>query len=85
MISLGLLQAVDEIGRQGNNVFSSVEKITREGEVDPHHPVFGLKRDIIRLLGNMSYRHRKNQDLVNIIIHFLKERLGRVVAKWYCV
>lgn len=61
---IGLLHKIDEIGRQGNNIFSSVEKIAREGEINLHHPVFGLKRDIIRLIGNMGYKHKQNQDLV---------------------
>ena len=28
------------------------------------NPVFGFKRDLVRLVGNMSWRHRKNQDTV---------------------
>ena len=58
---------IDQIGRQGNNVFSNIAKISKEGEIDPHHPVFGLKRDLIRFIGNMGYRHKSNQDLVSIV------------------
>ena len=28
------------------------------------NPVFGFKRDLVRLVGNMCWRHRKNQDTV---------------------
>ena len=28
------------------------------------NPVFGFKRDLVRLIGNMCWRHRKNQDTV---------------------
>ena len=48
-------------------MFSNIAKISKEGEIDPHHPVFGLKRDLIRLIGNMGYRHKSNQDLVSIV------------------
>ena len=29
------------------------------------NPVFGFKRDLVRLVGNMCWRHRKNQDTVS--------------------
>ncbi len=35
---------------------------------DPSHaesPVYGFKRDLIRLIGNLSYRHKINQDQVS--------------------
>merc|ERR1712039_388259 len=28
------------------------------------NPVFGFKRDLVRLIGNMCWRHKKNQDIV---------------------
>ena len=31
------------------------------------NPVFGFKRDLVRLVGNMCWRHRKNQDTVRMI------------------
>ena len=30
------------------------------------NPVFGFKRDLVRLIGNMCWRHRKNQDMVRV-------------------
>ncbi|XP_053377086.1 ataxin-10-like isoform X2 [Mercenaria mercenaria] len=61
---VSLLQCIEEIGQQGDNVFTSVDKMSNIREVNTDHPVYGLKRDLIRLLGNMAYKHRHNQDLI---------------------
>ena len=29
-------------------------------------PVFGFKRGLVRLIGNMCWRHKKNQDIVSL-------------------
>ncbi|KAH3880152.1 hypothetical protein DPMN_004065 [Dreissena polymorpha] len=62
--SIHLLQNLEEIGHQGQNVFSNIDKVTRQAEVNTDHPVFGLKRDLIRLIGNLVYQNTANQDLV---------------------
>lgn len=62
--SLSLLHCIEEIGRQGDNIFSTMDKMSNIGDVNTDHPVFGLKRDLIRLLGNMAYRHKHNQDMI---------------------
>ncbi|XP_062613067.1 ataxin-10-like [Saccostrea cucullata] len=61
---LYLLHSIHRLGQCGDNVFSNVEKVTRVTEVDVHHPAFGLKKDIIRLLANLVHRHKENQDKV---------------------
>ncbi|XP_046557215.1 ataxin-10-like [Haliotis rubra] len=61
---VNLLHGIHDIGRQGGNHFTAVEKMTESDRIDPHHPAFGLKRDLIRLLANMVFRHRVNQDKV---------------------
>ena len=52
------------IGQQGDNIFSSLTKMQDHGNADPNHPGFGLKRDLIRLLANMAYKKKTNQDKV---------------------
>ena len=52
------------IGKQGDNAFTPANKLTQEGSIDKNNPVFGLKRDIIRLIGNLVYKNRTNQDKV---------------------
>ncbi|XP_067657464.1 ataxin-10-like [Haliotis asinina] len=61
---VNLLHGIQDIGRQGGNHFTAVEKMTESDQIDPHHPAFGLKRDLIRLLANMVFRHKANQDKI---------------------
>ncbi|KAH9493186.1 Ataxin-10 [Bulinus truncatus] len=62
--AVNLLRSIHDIGKSGDNVFSREEKASSLDSIDPHHPVFGLKKDLIRLIANMAYRHKSNQDLV---------------------
>ncbi|XP_048742308.2 ataxin-10-like [Ostrea edulis] len=61
---LYLLHSIHRLGQHGDNVFSSVEKVTEIHQVDIHHPAFGLKKDIVRLLANLVHKHTENQDKV---------------------
>ncbi|KAL4226576.1 Ataxin-10 [Mactra antiquata] len=63
-VAVSLLQCIEDVGKEGNNVFTNVDKVSRAGEVNSDHPVYGLKRDLIRLLGNMAHKHQHNQNLV---------------------
>jgi len=65
--TISLLQSIHIIGKTGNNVFTKVEKACRQDEVNPNHPVYGLKKDLIRLIGNMAYHNKENQDMVRIL------------------
>ena len=58
------------IGAQGDNAFSDVTKLSEmsSSDVDSHNPVYGLKSNLIRLIGNMAHRNRGNQDLVSDVI-----------------
>ncbi|XP_069142657.1 ataxin-10-like [Argopecten irradians] len=56
-----LLEAIHKLGKDGTNAFSSVAKLASD-DVDTDHPVFGLRKDLVRLIGNMCYRHRENQQ-----------------------
>ena len=35
-----------------------------DGAAVEANPAFGFKRDLVRLIGNLCWRHRKNQDTV---------------------
>ncbi|XP_077987241.1 ataxin-10-like [Glandiceps talaboti] len=62
-IALELLQKAHLAGKSGDNVFSIRQTLSgQEGDAD--NPAYGFKRDLIRLIGNMTYRNQKNQDLV---------------------
>ncbi|RUS91243.1 hypothetical protein EGW08_000955 [Elysia chlorotica] len=58
-----MLRSITEKGKSGDSVFKREEKASAQDNVDPHHPVYGLKKDLIRLIANMAYKHRGNQDL----------------------
>ncbi|XP_050414628.2 ataxin-10 isoform X2 [Patella vulgata] len=62
--AINLLKSVDEIGKKGTNHFNAVDKMSELENVDSNHPVYGLKRDLIRLIANMVNKHKDNQDKV---------------------
>ncbi|CAG5124595.1 unnamed protein product [Candidula unifasciata] len=65
--AVNLLHSIHAIGKSGKNVFSIEEKASGLDSIDPHHPVYGLKKDLIRLITNMVYKHKGNQDLVRTL------------------
>ena len=62
-----LLHSVQMIGAQGQNAFSDVTKLSELGRSDVRNdnPVYGFKSNLIRLIGNLAYRDRSNQDAVS--------------------
>ena len=62
---IDLLHCLHMIGQEGDNAFTVVQKISAQSDVDQSHPAYGLKKDLIRLVGNMCHRHRRNQDMVS--------------------
>ena len=65
---LDLLEAIHKLGQSSENLFSQVKKLSDKSKVQSSHPVYGLKRDLLRVIGNFCYKHRANQDKVNIIL-----------------
>ena len=67
-----LLHSMSVIGKQGDNAFSPANKLAQESSIDKNNPVYGLKRDVVRLIGNLVYKNKGNQDKVRNIIwpHF---------------
>uniref|UniRef100_A0A8C3PDI8 Ataxin-10 n=1 Tax=Chrysemys picta bellii TaxID=8478 RepID=A0A8C3PDI8_CHRPI len=65
----GLLEtAVDTLrlthlaGKQTANIFTATHSMTGEGEIS--HPAVGFKSHLIRLIGNLCYKNKENQDKV---------------------
>ncbi|NWU93077.1 ATX10 protein, partial [Upupa epops] len=65
----GLLEAaIDTLklthlaGKQAVNVFSATHALTAEEDIA--HPAVGFKSHLIRLIGNLCYKNKGNQDKV---------------------
>lgn len=64
--SLELLDMVEQVGRGSDNAFSVRQDITgtsQEAEL-ASEPGYGFKRNMVQLIGNMCFRHKRNQDKV---------------------
>ncbi|XP_064473246.1 ataxin-10-like isoform X2 [Ornithodoros turicata] len=65
-----ILKTVHFLGKAEKNVFSPVQHIDDLAEAQDgaselaENPVFGFKRKLVRLIGNLCHASRKNQDLV---------------------
>lgn len=59
--AIDLLQQMATLGKQ-DNVFAVLNKAADASQANQNHPLFGFKKDLIRLLGNMVYKNRQNQD-----------------------
>ncbi|KAM6291994.1 ataxin-10 [Porphyrio hochstetteri] len=65
----GLLEtAIDTLrlthlaGKQAVNVFTATHAVTEQEEIS--HPAVGFKSHLIRLIGNLCYKNKENQDKV---------------------
>ena len=58
------------IGLEGNNIFSNISKLTNSqlGLAEETHPIVGLKKNLVRLIGNMSYDNKEVQDQVGTLV-----------------
>ncbi|KAJ1523833.1 hypothetical protein ONE63_010391 [Megalurothrips usitatus] len=66
-----LLKSIHMAGQAGDNDFSPIHKLSELNLSDKsvaseieHHPAFGFKASLVRLLGNLCWRHKENQDQV---------------------
>lgn len=67
-----------EIGKSENNCFSAIPKLSTVTNSEPElkqHPAYGFKASLVCVLGNLCWKHRKNQDLV---IHLIYLELTKV-------
>lgn len=65
-----LLRMVHDVGKTNpNHLFSTVKNMNEiaNQEKMESDPVFGFKRDLIRLIGNLCHEHKENQDQVREI------------------
>lgn len=66
-----LLKSIHMAGQAGDNDFSPIHKLSElnisdkgvETQVE-QHPAFGFKACLVRMIGNLCWRHRENQDQV---------------------
>lgn len=61
---LELLRLIHAAGNDGTNIFSSSGCVRAEGDVSSMAE--GFKSHLIRLIGNMCYRNKDNQDKVRV-------------------
>ena len=64
-----LLRMVHESGKSNpDHMFGTVKNITEVGNTEKMEsdPVFGFKRDLVRLIGNLCHENKKNQDQVKL-------------------
>ncbi|XP_067387044.1 ataxin-10 isoform X2 [Emydura macquarii macquarii] len=68
----GLLEtAVDTLrvahpaGKQSTNIFTATHSVTADREIS--HPAVGFKSHLIRLIGNLCYKSKENQDKVYLL------------------
>lgn len=66
-----LLKSIHEVGRNSENNFSVIPKLSQlDNSSDQEileHPSYGFKASIVRMLANLCWKHRNNQDLVSNI------------------
>lgn len=84
-----LLKSIHSIGKESENNFSVISKLSQLEDSDLEvlqHPIYGFKASIIRVLANLCWKHKANQDQVRnrkitmqfpfLILLFLDERFG---------
>lgn len=53
-----------KLSESPGSVFTEANKIDDDSSVDVMNPVYGMKCQLIRIISNMCYRNKANQDLV---------------------
>ncbi|XP_046662176.1 ataxin-10 [Homalodisca vitripennis] len=60
-----LLKSIHMAGKEQNNCFSTVPKLSEADDKLQNHPAFGFKANLVRVLGNLCWKHKENQDMMN--------------------
>ncbi|XP_072856994.2 ataxin-10 [Pogona vitticeps] len=60
--AIAILRLTHLSGKQTTNVFTAIHSGTGQEEIS--HPVIGFKSHLIRLIGNLCYKNKTNQDKV---------------------
>ncbi|KAL6047803.1 hypothetical protein STEG23_034625, partial [Scotinomys teguina] len=61
--ALDVLRVIHVIGKDTTNIFSPSDSLKAEGDIE--HMAEGFKSHLIRLIGNLCYKNKDNQDKVN--------------------
>lgn len=64
---VALLKAVHALSKEGKNNFTMLTKLSEISEsetIDSGNPVFGFKGMLIRIVGNLSWKNKKFQDII---------------------
>lgn len=64
-----LLEIIQCLGKVENNCFTSIQKladVTSPADSMKMHPAFGFKAGLIRILGNLCWKNKGNQDQVGV-------------------
>lgn len=62
-----LLRSMQRLGKTSENNFTALQElseVTNPSEDIVQHPTFGFKAGLIRILGNLCWKHQRNQDEV---------------------
>lgn len=64
-----LLRSIHSLGKDGVNNFSVIAKLPNAKDAIEHarHAAYGFKGNLIRLIGNLCWRCKKNQDRVSCV------------------
>lgn len=82
-----LLRMVHEAGKAADGAGTMFKAVRSLDELNDNakleaEPVFGFKRDLIRLIGNLCYDHKVNQDQVSVAGLIVQNLLNFVIFVW---
>lgn len=64
LLSVDTLRLTHLAGKQTVNIFTVTHAMTGQEEIS--HPAVGFKSHLIRLIGNLCYKSKENQDKVSL-------------------
>lgn len=79
-VFLDTLRLTHLAGKQAVNIFTATHAVTGQEEIS--HPAVGFKSHLIRLIGNLCYKNKENQDKVSLCIFW--QNSDYKVTEIYC-
>lgn len=77
--ALDVLRVIHVVGKDTANIFSPSDSLKAEGDIE--HMTEGFKSHLIRLIGNLCYKNKENQDKVRLFLNVSHTTLFRL----YCL
>nr|XP_047902840.1 ataxin-10 isoform X2 [Anser cygnoides] len=77
--AIDILRLTHLAGKQAVNIFTATHAMTGQEEIS--HPAVGFKSHLIRLIGNLCYKSKGNQDKVKNGIWLGYSMLGKLLLK----